>query len=274
MNVSSVPLSFNIIVDETSRSLAEDIIVKQMEKFNKSIIFNFYDIDYCAKLVDDIVGVMSKFFSKPGSYYSDVLFFISLGLHRIAPKTQKRAILLDCDLYFKEDVALIFDEFKKFKSTALFGLAPELSPVYRHVLRHYRAKHNTTTFGDYYHWNKTRAPNAPHSNGFQGYNSGVVLFNLEAIRNSEEFTLLLIKESLENLTEKYDFKQGHLGDQDFYTLIGCEYPHLIQTLNCGFNRQLCEWWKNNGYRDVFHLYAHCNQKIVIVHGNCNTEIPK
>ncbi|KAK7085267.1 Xyloside xylosyltransferase 1, partial [Halocaridina rubra] len=50
------------------------------------------------------------------------------------------------------------------------------------------------------------------------------------------------------LTEKtslYSF-QGHLGDQDLYTLIAFDYPELFYTLPCGWNRQLCEWWRNHG----------------------------
>lgn len=211
-----------------------------------------------------------------------------MGLYRIAPPTQNRAIMLDCDLYFKEDSLLLFKEFAKFvkwityenqfylnvyfrfKETALFGLAPELTPVYRHVLHAYRSKHNTT-FGDYYH-SRNFSVNE-HPRGFQGYNSGVVLMNLNRIRKSKKYQEILKETAVNNLTDKYRFK-GHLSDQDFYTLIGFEYPELIQTLNCGFNRQLCLWWKNHGYNDVFDKYFRCKHKIIVLHGNCNTRIPK
>lgn len=112
-----------------------------------------------------------------------------------------------------------------------------------------------------------------HPRGFQGYNSGVVLFNLDAIRNSQEYSRILQNDTVQSLTTKYKFR-GHLGDQDFYTLMGFEYSHLIQTLHCGFNRQLCIWWKDHGYNDVFDKYFKCNHSIVILHGNCNTKIPK
>lgn len=68
--------------------------------------------------------------------------------------------------------------------------------------------------------------------------------------------------------------RGHLGDQDFYTLVGYEHPHLIQTLNCGFNRQLCTWWRDHGYSSIFADYFKCNHDVVVLHGNCNTRIPK
>lgn len=48
-----------------------------------------------------------------GTYYSDALFYISLGLYRIAPESQGRAVLLDCDLYFQQDIKLLFEEFDR-----------------------------------------------------------------------------------------------------------------------------------------------------------------
>lgn len=48
-----------------------------------------------------------------GTYYSGALFYLSLGLHRIAPESQERAVLLDCDLRFQDDAALLFAEFDK-----------------------------------------------------------------------------------------------------------------------------------------------------------------
>lgn len=158
----------------------------------------------------------------------------------------------------------------RFKKSALFGLVPELTPVYRHVLHSYRTKNQNSTFGDYYHTDSIS--NAVHPRGFQGYNSGVVLLHLSNIRKSQIYKEILSNGTVNILTNKYNFK-GHLGDQDFYTLIGFEYPTLIQTLNCGFNRQLCTWWRDHGYSDVFQNYFKCDHEIVVLHGNCNTKIP-
>ncbi|KAJ8958857.1 hypothetical protein NQ318_019622 [Aromia moschata] len=271
LNVSSVPLKFNIIVDRVSQGIAENHISEVALYMNKSLVYSFYDIEESAKKIQDIVEVMTPYFSsKPGTYYSDALFYISLGLYRIAPKNQDIAILLDCDLYFKKDVALLFNEFDKFKPTALFGLAPELTPVYRHILHMYKAKHNTT-FGEYYHL--SNLSDQPHPRGFQGYNSGVVLVALGAQRRSAEYPKVVSNATVRRMTSKYKFR-GHLGDQDFYTLVGYEYPHLIQTLSCGFNRQLCTWWRDHGYSDIFGDYFRCEHEVVVLHGNCNTRIPK
>ncbi|KAH1014017.1 hypothetical protein HUJ04_002922 [Dendroctonus ponderosae] len=271
INVSSVPLTFHIIIDEKSKLLAENQLSEVVYKTNKTLIYKFYNVQECALKIADIVDVMTPYFSsKPGTYYSDALFYISLGLYRVAPVSQKKAILLDCDLYFAEDVKLLFDEFNRFKSTALFGLAPELSPVYFHILHMYKKKHKTT-FGDFYQQHNTSLDNV-HPRGFQGYNSGVVLINFEKLRTSKMFSKIISKSSVFNMTEKYKFK-GHLGDQDFYTLLGFEHSELIQTINCGFNRQLCTWWQNHGYQDIFGFYFKCEHPIVVLHGNCNTKIP-
>lgn len=67
--------------------------------------------------------------------------------------------------------------------------------------------------------------------------------------------------------------QGHLGDQDFYTLLGMERPELIHMVDCGWNRQLCTWWRDRGYADVFANYSECHSETKLWHGNCNTPIP-
>lgn len=223
------------------------------------------------------------FSSKPGTYYSDALFFLSLGLHRIAPAEQSVAAMFDADTKFRKDIKELFEEFNSFGEDALFGLAPELTPVYRHVLYLYRNKHPNTLFGE-----------AASSGGYPGYNSGVVLFNLNKLRNSSIYNEIVKTESVNSITEKYHFKvntcksmsflflincyygiclQGHLGDQDFYTLLGMERPELIHTIDCGWNRQLCTWWRDRGYADVFGYYSKCDSETKLWHGNCNTPIP-
>lgn len=135
------------------------------------------------------------FSSKPGTYYSDALFFLSLGLHRIAPSDQKFAAMFDADTKFRRDVKDLFEEFNNFGEEALFGLAPELTPVYRHVLYIYRNKHPNTLFGE-----------PRHKGGYPGYNSGMVLFNLEKLRKSRAYNDIVSKKNVDAITEKYHFK--------------------------------------------------------------------
>ncbi|XP_063987864.1 xyloside xylosyltransferase 1 [Diachasmimorpha longicaudata] len=263
MKHSTVNLTFHLITDDDSQVIADDVIKLNSLKLNKTINVQYYDVHKLAHQLEDIVEVMSpKFSSKPGTYYSDALFFISLGLHRIASPQQKFAVMLDVDTKLRKDVKLLFKEFEGFGETALFALTPELTPVYRHVLYLYRSKNPKTLFGE---------PFA--GGGYPGYNSGVVLFHLERLRNSLEYNQIVSEDMVEHMTEKYSFK-GHLGDQDFYTLLGMERPELIHTVDCGWNRQLCTWWRDRGYADVFDNYSRCDSEAKIWHGNCNTPIPE
>lgn len=156
----------------------------------------YYDVNKLARELEDIVSVMSDHFSsKPGTYYSDALFFLSLGLHRFAPINQNYAVMFDADTKFRRDVKELFQEFDKFPESAVFGLAPELTPVYRHVLYLYRNKNPGTKFGE-----------PVMSGGYPGYNSGVVLFNLDRLRKSLEYDQIISRDSVRSMTEKYLFK--------------------------------------------------------------------
>lgn len=123
--------------------------------------------------------MQAYFTSQPDSYYSDALFFISLGLHRIA-LNQNRAVIIDIDTKINVDIKLLFDEFNNFTNETLLAIAPEQSPVYRHVLYMYRAKYRDTDFGK---------PLSQHGN--PGVNSGVLLLHLSRIRNSKLYNDLM-----------------------------------------------------------------------------------
>ncbi|XP_020294117.1 xyloside xylosyltransferase 1 [Pseudomyrmex gracilis] len=259
---TTIDIVFHVISDNDSRHIAQAVIQHVMVNTGKFMKIVYYDVHKLAVQLEDIISVMSPHFSsKPGTYYSDALFFLSLGLHRIAPTHQKFAAMFDADTKFRRDVKDLFQEFHNFGKEALFGLASELTPVYRHVLYLYRSKHPTTMFGE-----------PRHKGGYPGYNSGMVLFNLERLRNSRIYNETVSKKSVDAMTKKYNFK-GHLGDQDFYTLLGMEKPELIHTIDCGWNRQLCTWWRDRGYADIFANYSECNSETKLWHGNCNTPIP-
>ena len=113
---------------------------------------------------------------------------------------------------------------------------------------------------------------SPPPDGLPGFNSGVMLLDLEAMRSSALYNQLLQPGSVARLADQYRFR-GHLGDQDFFTMIGMEHPGLFHPLSCGWNRQLCSWWREHGYAEVFLLYSRCDRPVHIYHGNCNSPIP-
>lgn len=92
------------------------------------------------------------------------------------------------------------------------------------------------------------------------------------MRASALYNQLLKPSNVAKLADQYRFR-GHLGDQDFFTMIGMEHPELFFSLACGWNRQLCTWWRDHGYGDVFQLYYRCDGPVYIYHGNCNSAIP-
>lgn len=289
---SGVLLHLHVLTDETSGHSVDQILEAEVRRYRRSIIYSLYNMRLCAEEVVDIVNTMTPYFSStPKSYYSDSLFFLSLGLHRIADENMERAILLDCDIVFRTDVRLLFNEFDRFSPDHLYGLAPELTPVYRHILYRYRANYPNTDFGSPFYMSPSEMHNmvsdesqhSPHKlrkpdrhslkHGYPGLNSGVVLLHLKRIRKSQIYHQQLHDTEVRRLTSKYMFK-GHLGDQDFFTLLGYEFPNLIYRLDCVWNRQLCTWWKDHGYSDVFDKYFTCKGRIKMYHGNCNARVPE
>lgn len=303
---SGVLLHLHVLTDETSGHSVEQILEAEVRRYRRSIIYSLYSMHLCAEQVMGIVNTMTPYFSStPKSYYSDALFFISLGLHTIADENMDRAILLDCDIVFRTDVRLLFNEFERFAPDHLFGLAPELTPVYRHILYRYRANYPNTDFGSPFYLSPSSQTAANNDNlhnnnmvseesslvlhnshhslrkldrhsskhGYPGLNSGVVLLHLQRIRNSRLYHHQLQDAEVRKLTSKYMFK-GHLGDQDFFTLLGYEFPNLIYRLDCVWNRQLCTWWKDHGYSEVFEKYFTCKGRIKMYHGNCNARVPE
>ena len=82
----------------------------------------------------------------------------------------------------------------------------------------------------------------------------------------------LTKEYLDERTSYYQFF-GHLGDQDLFTLIYFDHPSIFYVLPCQWNRQLCQYWGQNGYASVFENYFNCPPDIRLWHANCHSSFP-
>jgi len=254
-------LRLHIIGDRFSH----EYVNNTLRTLSYSSTIDLLNIDDLAVKYQQLILPLIKQFSSNHTYYKDPLFFFSLFLHRILPSNISRIIMLDIDLRFEHDIQDLYELFHEFNSTQIIGIARENQPVYRHLLWSYRQENPQTDVGS--------AP--PH--GLPGLNSGVLLLDLDKLRQSILFNSYLEHPNLiERLIEKYHFKHTHLGDQDFYTLLSFEYRDLFYFLPCYWNRQLCTWWKNKGYDDVWNEYYNCNndESIYLYHGNCQTAIPK
>uniref|UniRef100_UPI00398ED383 xyloside xylosyltransferase 1 isoform X2 n=1 Tax=Pristiophorus japonicus TaxID=55135 RepID=UPI00398ED383 len=254
-------LHLHFVADVPSRKIGEPLLQQLMQAATFKYQVIFHDVDVLTEKLFPVVEAMQKHFSSgSGTYYSDSIFFLSVAMHRIMPAEMTRIVQLDLDLKYMSNIRGLFGEFEKFQPGAVIGIAREMQPVYRHTFWQYRRENPKAKVGD------------PLPDGLPGFNSGVMLLNLEAMRQSELYNQLLNIGNVRKLTEKYHFK-GHLGDQDFFTLIGMEHTGLFHILDCTSNRQLCTWWRDHGYADVFDQYFKCDGKVKIYHGNCNTPIP-
>ncbi|XP_025084122.1 xyloside xylosyltransferase 1-like [Pomacea canaliculata] len=257
-HLSSAVIHLYVIGDQDSRNIARSFVATISKQ---NVKLTLLDIDVLAKQMDKLIRVMQQHFTyNADSYYSQTLFFLSTFMHVLTPRSLHRLIMLDADLQFRADVKHLNELFRQFAPGNVIGIAYEMQPVYRHVLAKYRQAHPETPAG------------APKPSGNPGFNSGVLLLNLDEMRLSQQYNSLLSADVVQKLAEKYAFK-GHLADQDFYTLISLEHMELFYVLPCTWNRQLCQWWRDKGYEDVFDHYFSCEGDVNIYHGNCNTPFP-
>ncbi len=254
-------IELHLVVDH--KSLSEVSRIVTLMGWWKSIKFTTYLIEDIYKThLDTIIG-LQKFFSVPSvPYYRKALFYLIPLVHKIIK--DDKVILLDTDTVVIGDINELYREFDAFYSSQIWGVVYEQNPRYALALRNFRQSNKNTVFGGY-------AANG----GIPGINTGVLLVDIKKL-NDDSF----VQDNY--LTEKYytylvnRFQvQGKmvLGDQDFLTLLHFEHPELFCVIDCGWNRQLCMKLKKK-FPKQFDLYNKCTKDIKILHGNCNTTIPK
>ncbi len=250
-------LVLHFVADPGSRAYGE----KALARFRRpGVDFVFHDVAGMVQPIAPLIAKLQERFSSPGGNYRDPIFFLGVGLHRILPPEIGKVIKLDFDILLRSNVIDLQKELAAFQDTNVIGLGPELQPVYRRGLRKYRDENPTTRAG------------SPLPEGQPGLNAGVTLFDLDRMRRSEAYNAALEPAAIDALATKYHFK-GHLGDQDFYTLLSFEHEELFYKLDCAYNRQLCTWWKDHSEPGVFDVYHACPGEPKIYHGNCSTAIP-
>lgn len=108
----------------------------------------------------------------------------------------------------------------------------------------------------------------------QGFNTGVLLLDLDRMRRNRLYNWYLLKEErLQWLLEKYEFN-GTLAYQDFFTLLGMEHPELFRQLDCGWNRQLDESSAiDEKLSNMFTACHRCDERVRIYHANGGSDMP-
>lgn len=245
-------LVVHLVADPGSQSWGARVLAHEQARAPR-VRFVFHDADTLVQPIAPLIEVLRRHF---GSQTFDApIFFLSTALHRVLPAEIHRIIKLDLDILVRVNIADLYRQFRRFRAGEVIGLAPDLQPVYFHLLEPYRKSHPGATAGE---------------KGQQGFNAGVALYDLDAMRRSATYQAALGPAAIDALAAKYGFR-GHLGDQDFYTLVGFEHPELFHALDCTWNRQLCTWWQTVR-PEVFDEFHACAGEARILHGNCGTPI--
>ena len=184
-------------------------------------------------------------------------------LHRALPRSFHQVVLLEPLLKFKSDIAKLHELFGSFHRENLIGAAFDLHPGYRQRLEQYRRDHYNTRIG------------SPGPNGLPGFNSGVLLMDLDKMRASALYNTLLKPSNAEKLTSEFHV-EGFLGAQDFVTLAGMKYEWFFYVVPCQWNRQKCPEIEmgNEIKRDELKQYYNCPGKVKVHNFKCNRVVQK
>ncbi|CDW55640.1 Glyco transf 8 domain containing protein [Trichuris trichiura] len=257
---SSSFINLHVITDKFGKRFIQESVSAGLLN-NSNFQVTFYDKEEIAARTSELLGAQfyKHFRRSERAQYGHDLYFTSIVSHKIFPNIS-RLIFLDVDLKFRADVKQLHNLFDQFNEEHIIGLALEQQPVYLNIFSTYRDANPSTHLG------------SPPPDGFSGFNSGVLLAHMDNMRNSLQYNSLLNVSTIDALAKKYAFK-GHLGDQDFYTLIAAEHPQLFYRLPCAWNVQLCKWWLRVYGADIFDKYRKCDMDVKVYHGNCNSPIP-
>ncbi|XP_054712675.1 xyloside xylosyltransferase 1-like [Uloborus diversus] len=248
------PIYLHVLLDFESKQRVGRTLKTVCRHFHRSLNVTYYDVNDMAQQNSKTISTIRKhFFSKDVGRYNDDIFFLSEIFHEVFPKRLRQIIFLDIDLKFLDDIQKLYGTFQAFEKQNVIGIGPDLQPQYRMDFSKFRS-HNLGT--------KVGMPRP----GRQGYNTGVVLFDLQRMRESVLYNSLINDTSIDILCKKYEF-QGYLGHQDFYTLTGMEHPELYYELDCSWNRQLDVGWEAVVGSEIFQRYHECNNTIKVLHAN-------
>ena len=113
--------------------------------------------------------------------YTHDLFYIAPIYHKKFSNLSK-IIVLDIDLAFGASIKKVWREFSKFRKGQCIGLAPDLSPHYWYKLETWRQDNPDSKFGQ--------------PGPYQGFNTGVALYNLHCLRHSLKYNTYLEPEQV------------------------------------------------------------------------------
>ncbi|KAK7889346.1 hypothetical protein WMY93_024906 [Mugilogobius chulae] len=188
-------LVLHFVCDPASQELGKSMLKEFLKDATFKYEVLFHDVVELTHKLFPIVEAMQKHFSAgSGAYYSDAIFFLSVAMHLIMPENLTHIVQLDLDLKYKTNIRDLFQEFDHFPPEAVIGITREMQPVYRHTFWQYRKENPQTKVGE------------PPPDGLPGFNSGVMLLDLGAMRTSALYNQLLRPYNVAKLAEQYRFR--------------------------------------------------------------------
>ena len=179
--------------------------------------------------------------------YDRDLFFIAPFYHQHLPHL-RQIIVVDLDIELRCSLSELSAQFDEFSEDQGMSIAANQSPYYYLATTAYRDLNPDTKVGQ--------------PGKYQGLNTGVVLMDLEKMRQSDFYNKETKLESMIALHKSFlPSSDWGLGDQEWLTLLGWRNPSFIRQLPCQFNRQVT----NTKGRERWMEYFSCKEKIKIMH---------
>ena len=180
--------------------------------------------------------------------YSADLFYMA-PIYHLAFTGMNKLVMLDCtDLEFHADISDLSQQFRHFTTQHLIGIGLDLSPNYYHQLESYRKHHPDSKFG--------------LAGKTQGFNTGVVLYNLKAMRQSTLYNSYLLPSMVNKVVKQFMYKFT-LAEQDWFTNLGYIHPHMFFILPCKFNRQTSIQFLKPPWEEIFESFHSCKPKALV-----------
>ena len=175
-----------------------------------------------------VAGCIHEGFARPGQGVSKRLRLACMLkplLFLVLPKRVSLALVLDTNdlVPLRSFDALLGEADQMRRKGALLGLGLEQSRFYAGL--------GTLFGGSSTNESTAMAP------GLRGYNGGVQLHDLDAMRASPAWLAILDAAQAGRLFPRI----GYSGDQSLFNGLVSLFPHFFHTLSCGWNRQTASW---------------------------------
>ncbi|XP_053616266.1 xylosyl- and glucuronyltransferase LARGE1-like isoform X2 [Plodia interpunctella] len=202
------PIHFHLIVDGSTEKIINEL-------------FRTWDLDDVKYTCYNAEHKFSVVRWIPNTHYSGIYSLTKLLLPEILPESLDKVIVLDYDLTFLCDVVELWILFKEMNEEQIMGLVENESDWYL-------------------------KPNRWPAIGL-GFNTGVMLWDLQKIRKKVFWTRLWQDEVYTNLP---NLKMVQLADQDVLNAVIKKNPQLVYVMSCKFNVQMStRSWAKTFYKE-------------------------